>query len=331
MAEEFTLRFPFELSPAREITGIDQPFEQKIGNLTFSWERQDRWYILKVTGFDSELNAKEYANQIWAGLMWVMLNRNVAFSINTDFDKVIYASDPEQAAKNLSKSFGIPIEGRVDGLANGNMPSVYQSDEKIRFVYAGNANLILGNPVGQIFPLLVEGISLANNTSIISDGKLRTALELYQAYYYERSANARFLTLVMALETLTVSSLKSQFVLNIIANWQKDVNLLKNQLESDSEDYEALIALERELLFRREKSLRSQIRALVFDTLQTSDVPDAKELADKAVKVYDKRSTLVHEGTLPVEELNWAEAEAKNIVEVVLRAKFVQAGSVERT
>ena len=331
MSVEYTLRFPFELSPGRQILGINQSVEHKIGTLTFSWEQQDHLYILKVSGFASELDAREYASQIWSGFMWVMLNRNIAFSINMDFDKVTYAANPQQAAENLSKTFGVPFEGKVDGLANGNLPTVYQSDKVIRFVYSGSANAILGKPVEQIFDVLVEGISLANNTGGISDAKLRTALDLYGAYYYERSANARLLTLVMALETLTVSALKSQYILDLIADWQKDVSRLKQDLGAESDEYEQLTALERELLFRKEKSLRSQARALVFDTVQMSGALNAKELADRAVKVYDKRSILVHEGALSVEDLRWAETEAKNVVEAVLRAKFVQAGNVERT
>jgi hypothetical protein len=327
MATEFTLRFPFELSPGRDIVAIDQTVEQKIGNLTFSCERQDRLYILKVSGFVSELIAQEYFSKIWVGLMWVMLNRNIAFSFNKSFGKVTYASDPKQAGENLSNAFGSPFDGRVvDGLADGDIPVVYQSDKKIRFINAGNINVLIGKPFDQIFATMIEGVALANNSRIISDTKIKTALELYSAYYYESSANAKLLTLVMALETLTVSSPKSQFVLDIIANWQKDVDQLKNQLESESEEFEALIALERELLFRKEKSLRSKIKDLVFDTLQGEGASNAREMAAKAVKVYDKRSTLVHEGTLPIQDIQWAETEAKNIVEAVLRAKFQEVG-----
>jgi hypothetical protein len=329
MSLEFTLRLPIELSPGRNISAIDQTIEQKIGNLTFSWERQNRLYILKVSGFISELNAQEYFSKIWVGLMWVMLNRNIAFSLNKSFGKVTYVSDPKQSGENLSNAFGLPFDGRVvDGLADGDIPVVYQSDKKIRFINAGNINVLIGTPVDQIFATLIEGVALANNSSLISDTKIKTALELYSSYYYESSANAKLLTLVMALETLTVSSPKSQFLLNLIANWQKDVDRLKNELESESEEFEALIALERELLFRKEKSLRSQVRALVYDALQRSGASYAREMAEKAVKVYDKRSTLVHEGALPIQDIQWAETEAKNIVEAVLKAKFREGGRV---
>ena len=258
--------------------------------------------------------------------MWVMLNRNIAFSLNKDFGKVNYFSDTKQAGVNLTKTFGLSFDGKeVDGLADGDAPVVYQSNKKIQFISAGNVNAILGKPVDQIFTTLIEGIALAKNSSIISNTKLKTALELYSAYFYESSANAKLLTLVMALEALTLNSMKSQFILEIIADWQINVDQRKKQLDSNSEEFEALLSLERELLFRKAKSLRSQIRELVFDTLQNTCASEAKEMSLKALIVYDKRSTLVHEGTLTAKDLNWAVTEAKKIVEEVLKAKLVES------
>jgi hypothetical protein len=54
MTVEFTLRFPFEVSPGRQIQGINPATVQKVENLTFRWEQQDPFYILKVSGFNSE-------------------------------------------------------------------------------------------------------------------------------------------------------------------------------------------------------------------------------------------------------------------------------------
>lgn len=62
--------------------------------------------------------------------------------------------------------------------------------------------------------------------------------------------------------------------------------------------------LERELLFRREASLRSQIRKLVVDALVIAGNPDPQEVGRRAVKVYDKRSTLVHQGVLNTDGAN---------------------------
>ncbi len=75
-------------------------------------------------------------------------------------------------------------------------------------------------------------------------------------------------------------------------------------------------------------SLRSQIRNLVHRTLDTVGNPDAQTLAQQAVKLYDKRSKLVHEGTLPEQELRQSESDTKRIVEMVLKAKFFLRGEM---
>jgi hypothetical protein len=128
--------------------------------------------------------------------------------------------------------------------------------------------------------------------------------------------------MIMALETLTENRSKHQVALELIEKWRETVENQKRSYPSGSEEYEALDALERELLFRREASLRSQIRTLVHDTLSLNGNPHAMQWASRAVKVYDSRSRLVHEGKLPRNELLTAEREAKEIVVAVLKAKL---------
>ena len=75
-----------------------------------------------------------------------------------------------------------------------------------------------------------------------------------------------------------------------------------------------LEALSRELLVRSEDSIRSQIRKL-FASLPGVDAAEATKLQRRALCVYDKRSTLVHDGHLPNEELFTLEGEARELLE----------------
>jgi hypothetical protein len=152
--------------------------------------------------------------------------------------------------------------------------------------------------------------------------KLRIALELYSAHFYERAMSTRFLMLVMALEVMTPNSIKPKIALHLLEQWRQQVGVLKSSFPSDSDEYFSLDALERELLFRRENSIRTQIKQMVYNVLSADKKTDASELARRAVKVYDQRSTLVHEGALPVGELAKAEQDAKEIIEIVLKAMF---------
>ena len=84
---------------------------------------------------------------------------------------------------------------------------------------------------------------------------------------------------------------------------------MKDRHEESSPEYGALQALERELLYRREESIRSQIRALAQGAIKPTD-PGREEFSRRAVKIYNTQSRFVHEGFLTAEEFASAETEA---------------------
>ncbi|MDS3860907.1 hypothetical protein RIF25_08780 [Thermosynechococcaceae cyanobacterium BACA0444] len=199
--ELWTLRVPFQMIPGKGIDGLDQPFEEKIGNLTIKLRYAQQFYVFEVEGLESEQADKEYLNKICIGLRWVMLNSDLAFDIHTDFNEVIY--NPTHNS---------------DGLVNINYPTVYPSSNKIYTVTAGNAVATLLTDVNYFHSLLIEGLD-KNSFDITSNKKLNTAFELYNLHYYEHSENARFLILVMVLEVLKTSCPKQQVVQTLIDRW----------------------------------------------------------------------------------------------------------------
>jgi hypothetical protein len=54
---------------------------------------------------------------------------------------------------------------------------------------------------------------------------------------------------------------------------------------------------------------------------------DAAEAAKQVVRLYDLRSTLVHEGTLPQQKLSESLTEAKDLVDRILRARYLLAAA----
>ncbi|MCA9945414.1 MAG: hypothetical protein KC449_18150 [Anaerolineales bacterium] len=84
----FTLRFPFKLPSSQKIS--DPSFTRTVNNLQFSLSQQSKYYVLKVEGFKSENEAKDYVPKIWAGLMWILLNRGIAVEARTTLQKILY-------------------------------------------------------------------------------------------------------------------------------------------------------------------------------------------------------------------------------------------------
>lgn len=144
--------------------------------------------------------------------------------------------------------------------------------------------------------------------------KLRIALELYAAHFTEKQVRVRFLLLVIAMESLAKSTTKHQVAIDLLNNWKTELEGKMQKFEVSSEEYKNLNALSRELDFRSEDSIRSKIRKL-FANLSGVDSEESNDLQKRALRVYDERSKLVHDGSLPTEDLCSLEVEARELLE----------------
>lgn len=318
----YTLRLPFRLPLGREIMVSEEVTE--VGALKFSLERHNQLYVLNIDGFPSENEAKNYINNVWAGLMWVLLQSGLSSDVELKAQEIKYAEDPYQAAKNLEKSLKLKYEGPVDCLIDGARPAVYLSERKIATITAGEPTLVLTVDAEDILGTLIEGASFQRSDEVVKDKKLRVALALYGAYFTEFSSNARFLTLVMAFEALATGVRRTQLVLDLLDQWKIELEKLLKTVGPDTDDASSLEDLHRELLFRREDSIRRRIQYLVRTTLRDHGDEDAEDVAKEAVKMYDLRSTLLHTGWLEPQVLRKATSDTKRIVERILQILFVK-------
>lgn len=318
----FTLRFPFRVSPGRKLTGLENVLVQAVGPCTWTLEAKEPFYILTISGFQSDDACRHFKDELWAAFMWVQLRKGIAFKAEHAFDTIVYRDNPEQAARNLEKSTGMPYAGPVDGLANGNFPVTYPSDTRLRFVTGGDVTFTIGTPAKQIVDVLFEGLEVRRGMAHPLDERLQTALDLYAAYWYEQTLNAKFLTLMLALECLMTPTPRHHLVRQMLDAWKPDVEARRDTYPSGSDEYLALNSLLNELIFKSSDSLGLQLRALVKSSLAAVNDSRADVLSERARKVYGQRSKLVHNGSLPPRELEQITQEAKEIVEAVLEAQF---------
>jgi hypothetical protein len=317
----YTLKFPFRLAAGQTIG--DDEASTKIGDLALSLTKNGPYCVVTVQGFRSEGEANVHVFRVWAGLMWLLLNRELSPSAVLETQTVAYAPDPSKAAENLSKSFGLSIDGPVDGLIDGSRPAVYPTTKHLRTITGGDATITLTTPRASVLASLAEGLAFPRSDQLIEDSKLQVAFELYGAYFTESSNNARLLTLVMALEALATSASRPPLVLALVDQWKTQVEGLVSNGNLSPDELASLESLRRELLFRKEDSIRRQIYNLVFSTLQQAGDAEAERLAKAAQALYDLRSQLVHEGKLPENTLSAAVTETKGLVQCVLRIRYL--------
>jgi hypothetical protein len=242
-----------------------------------------------------------------------------------ELDSIVFSEDPEKAGENLRSQFGIPKEGPVHGLVNGNFPAVLPIGKVIKFVTANDATFIVTDPAGRILPLLQEGLQ-STGATLYEHERFRTALELFCDEAREGSLRSRFLTLVMALEVLAVPTGKHPIAQRLLDDLERQVLVAMEKHDEGSDEREALESLQRELLFRRQTSLRSRVRQLVLDGLPDLAKEARRERAREVAWAYDLRGKLVHEGRVEKTDLTRAHEIARREVRALLSARLRRNG-----
>jgi hypothetical protein len=321
----YILRFPFRLAPGQEFSKLDQPYDAECLGLSLRLGSQSGLYFFSVGEFPDEEAGNRFIPKLWAGLMWSLLHQGVSPIAELSPQNIKYTEDPIAPGENISRSLSLKVD-KLDGILNGVSPAVYESNKVVKVMTGQNVTLLQGFAPDRTVAFMNEALSLPRPEAVLSDTKLKVALDLYNAFFREASTNARFLTLNIVLEALAPSELKHQSALDAIDHWIDDIKELQKAAVPESEEWEAYDSLKREVGFRREKSIRSSIRSLVRLSLSPSD-PEADALSREAVRLYDVRSRLVHDGHVPGVDLSQAVTRIREIDFRVLRARFLQVAS----
>lgn len=317
----YTLRFPFSIPDGKEINISN--YSGQLDGKPFTLKKQDHNYILKIQGFSSENSAKSYINNLWTGLMWLLLHRGLPPTAQFTAGKVCLTEDPIQAAKNIG------LKEPIDGWIDGNQPAVYPSVKRIVTETALPVNVLQTYHENDVIQYIQEGASFPASEELINNIKLKTALDLYGAYFTEYSLNAKFLTLMLVLETLKPKGKQAPKAKSLAKQYRTEIKKALNEVNLSSEDTESLKALDGAIKYASDKALTEAIRHLVLTTLQNDGDQDAEEMASKAVKLYKDRGKLVHDGKLDKPKLSQSTQDAKIIVERVLKAKFLELANTK--
>jgi len=316
----YRLRFPFRST--HEVTNFTEQIPLGSSGVDASVQPHLPYVVLNLENFRSETAAADALPFAWGAVMLASVLAGWGFHPEAHLDKTVYTDDPEAAAANLEKNLGLPNRGPVHGLVNGNLPAVIATDKNIRFLTANPVGVIQSLPISRIIPFLERALSFDDAARGFADERLRLALDLWRDYHGERSIRAKFLTLVMILEVLAPSRLKDQVAQDIVARWDSELSVELDRYPSQSPEYEAIESLRREVVFRRERSIRSRIRQYALAQLSGADQDHALAIAEMAVRAYDLRGTLLHTGAITPAELSDAHAAALRSVRVLILSRF---------
>jgi hypothetical protein len=206
-------------------------------------------------------------------------------------EPVVY-TEGEAKSQTFRSISGHPVEA----IADADVPSVYETPKNVAFVQGYAPTVTITTPADQALASILQGFQVPAAEQLFHDPRFHTAVDLYATAFFEQSPTARLLTLSMAVEVLAPVSYKHEAVLSLMETWTNSIAAAKTRYSTDESALASLDALERELLFRRENSIRSRIRDFVYAELGSDD--RSKDFARRAVSAYDARSLLLHEGRL---------------------------------
>lgn len=98
-------------------------------------------------------------------------------------------------------------------------------------------------------------------------------------------------------------------------------------MDPSSESWHVLDDLQRDVLFRSKASIRSRIRHLALGAFASD--PKAQEKSKRAVRAYDMRSKLVHDGNLSDKELSEGFEVSKETLRLALTTRIRQLAGIE--
>lgn len=300
----YELRFPFR--PLHWVTGFERDYEFEVDGHQGLIRDEKPYLVIKVRSFATEQEAQDFMPRIWDALAWVAIELRTGFIADMTTDSVTYAADPEIAAKNLSKNFDLPNTGPVHGIVNGHLPSVLPLGKTIRTLKMGEATATVTWSADKYAPAFAHALNQTKAGTLYNDERLHTAIDLLCDIQRESSVRSKFLTCIIALEVLSTPLKKHAVVQQLLDELDARVEEQIKIYDSKSDEYHALESMRRELLYRREASLRSSIRKLVLDGLGDLLESEVEARAKEVVRAYDVRGRLVHDGVVPENELHQA-------------------------
>ena len=311
----YRLCFPFSLQPERAIDGMPDVRGSvliPVPELSATLSPAPGGYAISVEGFPSPVSAQSFVPMAWLGLTTLMLDSKFAFSASTEvlLGKAVIVSNP---------SLPSHVQGQRTFVDVGS-PYVVPSGAALISVGSFPPTVSMTIPLQRAVAALSRGMAHPRADTLFANPRFRTAVDLFAAAGFEDSGPARLLTYSMAMEVLAPPIVKHDVAQTLIARWHEELIAAKSVHPPTSPEAAALESLERELLVRREASIRWRIRQFVQTTLAAVGATDAGLLARTAVHAYDLRSALVHDGSLAGDALGSAIADFRLVLERLFEA-----------
>lgn len=229
-------------------------------------------FIIKGVGSSTEEEAREEGMKVKNALMWFGINNRLGVNFIKSTGK-----SSNFLKKELFDKFGVTV-------LDDNGLNIYpENDESTVFISFSGEGYGIHKPLKPFAETFQNGLNIELNK------KKKLSLELYNASHFESSIRAKFLTLIIAIESLISPIKKSDEAVKFIES------LIEQTGQQAREDIKSLVDRLGDLKI---ESISSSAKSLVKKHLEYKQY-DGNSAEGFFKKCYDIRKKLVHDGDLP--------------------------------
>ncbi len=244
--------------------------EKRLFGFALGMRMQDPYAYLEVLGVP-DAEAAEVFDKLRAILPWAALRLNFG----------ILAGEGELRVED-----GPTFDGQF--------PTVYPAHLTPRPIRVA-ANHQTQEADTLLFSALLEGAEIQALSGPQARPELRLACELFAAVDFEASYNAQFLALISILEIMAKPALRPEPCVAIVKDAMARMTREANRTD-DVALRHALLDMHKGALHWKAESIRSSIRRAAVQASRVLGDADPDAAGKAAVRLYDERSRVVHEG-----------------------------------
>lgn len=285
----FKFRFRFKVAYKGTITGEENEFEfmlpsghittiRSIDNTSFSQATQ---FVVSSGGYTSEFQALESGFKLKNSVLFYAVKYRAGIDVGQEKES---GSFSQYVKDKIFKEQGIKLLSDVHGITvcSEAHPTAFASASFVAVVGARNANFF-SNEICSL---------LSNNVNVTDQHRL--AMELMTSSFFESTTRARFLTLILAAESILSPDYRSEEVRSLIDEFKDLTNRSGIRKQEQDSIIGALNWLYKDSI---SKSLKKMANKYLPNTIY-----DGLSSEKFITKCYNARSKLVHSGKVKNED-----------------------------
>lgn len=254
-------------------------------------------------GYSSEVEARAEGEKVKKFILIACSMRRIFVDVGKDRAASILGKVVKEKIWNEHQ---IQIIDEVHGL------DVYDTGKKTQVIKGSGVSIVIVNSATD----LINDIQSLVSTSAYLNDKDLLAFELYGASGFEKSSRSRFLTLMLALESIIEQKNRSPKITNVIKDIIKSLNAMDLNPDEMQSIKNGISMLKKESISKSGQNLS--------ETLLGSKKYQGLEPSKFFLRCYKIRSNLVHDGEpkIPENEFSGLAATLEIFVHDVLESKI---------